>query len=119
MLRFSNLYKYFRYFKTIRCYYLNLLMILKLVYRLLTLFRLGGEGSLRRASLCTKECLSNSNFFTFLAMTPYFTFNRLNLCLDPFPIIGFRHYIALYKALNLRDFCTDALKENLHIFSFS
>ena len=58
----------------------------------------------------------------------YFTFTRLNLSLDLFPVIEFRHYTALCKpeGSRLYNFCeeilqrfffTDAFEENLHIFS--
>ena len=62
------------------------------------------------------------------AWITYFAFTRLNLYLDLLQVIGFRHFIALWKALNKRkqiaqflrskfraDVCKDAFKENLYI----
>jgi len=43
---------------------------------------------------------------------PYFTYARLNLYLDLFPVIGFQHFTALWKAYNKRKQIAQFLQRN-------
>ena len=47
---------------------------------------------------------------------PYFTFTRLNLYLDPLPVIGFQLFIVLWKALIKRKQITQFLRRNFAYF---
>ena len=47
---------------------------------------------------------------------PYFTYTKLNLYLDLLLVIGFQHFIALWKAYNNSNQIAQFCKEFLHRF---